>query len=895
MKKIINLLLIIAMVLPMFLPTIVEAGLISDKSSGVGSPYGGDGGDNTPIVDTSNTGNGSNTLQSLSNQVFYSTYVEGNGWQDEVSRGLTSGTEGKGKRIEAIKIRFASSKYTGGIEYKVHMQDYGWQDATYDNSVAGKPGEGKRIEAIQINLTGNIAKDYDIEYRAHVQDYGWQDWVKNGTTAGTINRSLRLEAIQIRLTKKTFKEGKTSYKDNDLYYYDSYFSHPSTEYDSHLATLSVYMTEFSMILDAPNNENDNEWYNEQSNRIKGFFETIGFYSFMANEDYYSRTQFDTIGIAVASKKIGNDTVIAVVPRSGGYYREWSNNVWLGDGTKSDYMHEGWYNAANKLIKFLDKYVTENDITGNVKLWMAGYSRGGATTNIAAGLLDNKINKGEKIFSNGAKITHDNLYAYTFEAPQGANVYSKTVKAPTDKIYNNIFNIVNPNDLVTKVAMQEWGFTRFGIDKYIKTKFYDPENYGDYRNIYKALWTNVNHMKWENYSADTLTMYGIPGEKIASLLTPSGWVANGLGAYFEGLNGIAEIDTTKANYDSNIVSTLVIEELASKIGSREKYCKYYQQGVSDVLLQVMNDDEKKSSEYIETLIQSIIVYGIGANANDVENAKYNLKPVVPLINVVAQIYLEIPNEILSVAINIGNIFQNHEPVVTITHMEAQDSYYIDDYNNTHSDRVYLVPLHNNADMFRAEFFGFNNLVVWKGDNNTNWAEVALDINSPNKLINVEGFTFGKSEIHNAQPSCAVGYYSYITEEKMKLFCQVNNTYRIGMKSYSKKPVEHEVSYKAYYKRLRATGVTTLNAFGITNTIPNYAKLIDSYSDKVVFNSDNIVRTVSPYTSQLTGTAFGTGSIKIISIAGVVLFGTIIYSVIYKKKQQEERKKENKKKK
>ena len=133
--------------------------------------------------------------------------------------------------------------------------------------------------------------------------------------------------------------------------------------------------------------------------------------------------------------------------------------------------------------------------------------------------------------------------------------------------------------------------------------------------------------------------------------------------------------------------------------------------------------------------------------------------------------------------------------------------------------------------------------------------------------------------------------------MKLFCQVNNTYRIGMKSYSKKPVEHEVSYKAYYKRFRATGVTTLNTFGTTNTIPNYAKLIDSYSDKVVFNSDNIVRTVSPYTSQLTGTAFGTGSIIIISIAGVVLLGVIVYSIIYKKKQKKENHKEtnNKKKK
>ena len=163
---------------------------------------------------------------------------------------------------------------------------------------------------------------------------------------------------------------------------------------------------------------------KQSDTVKGFFETIGFENFEANSYYHERTSFDSIGVAIASKKVGDYTVIAVVPRSGGYFLEWGNNVFLGDGSNSDYMHEGWYNAANNLLDFLDKYVTKNNITGNVKLWMAGYSRGGATTNIAAGLLDNKIDKGQKIFSTGAKLTHDNLYAYTFEAPQGANFNSK---------------------------------------------------------------------------------------------------------------------------------------------------------------------------------------------------------------------------------------------------------------------------------------------------------------------------------------------------------------------------------------------------------------------------------------------------------------------------------------
>ena len=163
--------------------------------------------------------------------------------------------------------------------------------------------------------------------------------------------------------------------------------------------------------------------------MKSFLELLGFNSFTVNEDYKKSATINTIGLAVAKKEFDEYTVIAVAPRSGGYFREWASNTHLGDGSKSDYMHEGWYNAANKLINFVTKYVNDNNVTGKVKLWMAGYSRGGATTNLAAGLIDNKINNGEQLFSNGAQISREDVYAYTFEAPQGANVNSKNVKKP----------------------------------------------------------------------------------------------------------------------------------------------------------------------------------------------------------------------------------------------------------------------------------------------------------------------------------------------------------------------------------------------------------------------------------------------------------------------------------
>jgi hypothetical protein len=295
----------------------------------------------------------------------------------------------------------------------------------------------------------------------------------------------------------------------DIYFSQSYFEHSSYEYDSHLATASmcVAMSSFQDY-----GEKTDEWYYNQSKHIQHTLETIGFNSFTANEDYRQTARFDTIGLATAKKEFDNYTLIAVAPRSGGYYSEWANNVHLGDGSKSDYMHEGWYNAANKMINFVSDFIDDNNVTGRIKLWMTGFSRGGATANLAAGLLDSRINKGEKIFNN-ATLAKEDIYAYTFEAPQGANVNSKTIPAPKDAIYGNIFNIVNPNDVVTKVAMAEYGFTRFGIDKFITTKFYDPDNYEKNRRYFKALYDVVNETDEVTYTADNFGMAGLKVEDL----------------------------------------------------------------------------------------------------------------------------------------------------------------------------------------------------------------------------------------------------------------------------------------------------------------------------------------------------------------------------------------------
>lgn len=134
--------------------------------------------------------------------ISYSSHVQSYGWMDSVSNGKLSGTTGKSKRVEAVKIDLKNKPYSGNITYKTHVQSYGWMNSVKDNAISGTTGKSKRVEAIQINLTGEMAKHYDVYYRVHAQSYGWLDWAKNGQSAGTEGLSKRVEAMEIVLVKK---------------------------------------------------------------------------------------------------------------------------------------------------------------------------------------------------------------------------------------------------------------------------------------------------------------------------------------------------------------------------------------------------------------------------------------------------------------------------------------------------------------------------------------------------------------------------------------------------------------------------------------------------------------------------------------------------------------------
>lgn len=268
-------------------------------------------------------------------------------------------------------------------------------------------------------------------------------------------------------------------------YSDAYFSDSGYTYRQDLATVTM-----AMCL-AAGNVADPARYKEGPDNLIDFFNQIGFKDFEANKDFTERPGRNTFGVGIANKEICVNgekcTVIGIGLRGCGYYAEWAGDFNVG----AEGEHTGFAICRDKALAFLQEYLENHpEITGRIKIWCTGYSRGAAGANMLGGRLDDMILAGQPISENVTVCT-DDMYIYTFEAPMGAES-SKL----GDSLYNNIHNVINYNDLVAKVAPTCMGFGRYGVDHVLPSYKLDSdydvlkanmlgvfstfENAGDYR-------------------------------------------------------------------------------------------------------------------------------------------------------------------------------------------------------------------------------------------------------------------------------------------------------------------------------------------------------------------------------------------------------------------------------
>lgn len=150
---------------------------------------------------------------------------------------------------------------------------------------------------------------------------------------------------------------------------------------------------------------------------------------------------------------------------GSYQDQWYSNFDPGTGE----THKGFYNAKEYVYEIIQAYLTHiNADMNNTKILLTGHSRGAATANLVAAQL-----------INDKKYVAKNIYTYAFATPN-----STTLKEKDNTEFKRIFNVVNPEDFVTKCMPNAWGYGRYGTTYTLPSKTNSSEYNYFKRNMQK---------------------------------------------------------------------------------------------------------------------------------------------------------------------------------------------------------------------------------------------------------------------------------------------------------------------------------------------------------------------------------------------------------------------------
>lgn len=218
-------------------------------------------------------------------------------------------------------------------------------------------------------------------------------------------------------------------------------------------------------------------YNESRNYVESALRQLYFQNI---KDIPGKSDGSGSPFWIAHKKMllnGEKTELLLIVVRGTYQIEWVNDFDSGD---SGTVHEGFQSATNYVYNESQKYINDTkngfDKSAKTKIIVTGHSRGAAVSNLMGYKLDNDG------FA-GVNADPGDIFVYSYATP---NV-TKDKKYVGMALYSNIFNIVNPEDFVTKVMPPDWGFARYG------TTFVLPSRSTD-----KASDKTVGHVNYSNY-------------------------------------------------------------------------------------------------------------------------------------------------------------------------------------------------------------------------------------------------------------------------------------------------------------------------------------------------------------------------------------------------------------
>ena len=214
----------------------------------------------------------------------------------------------------------------------------------------------------------------------------------------------------------------------DTYYYsDEYFTAPSSQPDQHLLTMSMVLALASMEIVG-------------DSYITALLDDIGYADIQTDDMTVTPTK-DTIGTAIAHKRIDGHDVVAVSIRGNKYGAEWAANLTAGASGDID----GFAAASEKVTARIKSYIAAHHLS-SVKLWIAGYSRAGSVADLTGVYINEHLDE----FDTAA----NDLFVYCFETPRCC---------ADSKVYDNIFCVRNKNDVITCVYPESWGLYTNGVE------------------------------------------------------------------------------------------------------------------------------------------------------------------------------------------------------------------------------------------------------------------------------------------------------------------------------------------------------------------------------------------------------------------------------------------------
>lgn len=222
--------------------------------------------------------------------------------------------------------------------------------------------------------------------------------------------------------------------------------------------------------------------------IVNLLKDMKFEDVSTNKYYTIEKQENSTGVAVGHKTItvsGKEyTLLVIVPRSAAYKQEWAGDFIVGDGD----IHGGFKAARDEILRYVKKYINENNISGDIKVWTTGHSRGAALANMIGGFF---AGGGIEYFENKVSITPEDVYCYTYATPRTVKdnldknielsvagnrtdelykddtigetfTYTKGGKVNVkDDVYKGIRNFISSHDIFPMLPPKEWGFTHYG--------------------------------------------------------------------------------------------------------------------------------------------------------------------------------------------------------------------------------------------------------------------------------------------------------------------------------------------------------------------------------------------------------------------------------------------------